>query len=128
MKRAHHLSVITVLPYALYIVFFVYFSGSMRRMDTVHSRVGLCFTGLVEILVSTIASLSVCALGGLKITMVPWQVPSLPVIPASEDRIRSILPAVVIVVGAENMFRLVRVRQAIICLREVTCFSRLMKS
>jgi hypothetical protein len=46
----------------------------MRRMDTVHSRIGLCFTGLVEILVSTITSLSVCAIGGFRITMVPWYV------------------------------------------------------
>jgi hypothetical protein len=44
----------------------------MRQLHTVHSRVGLAFTGLVEIIVSTITSLSVCALAGFKITMVPW--------------------------------------------------------
>lgn len=43
-------------------------------MDTVHSRLGLTFTALVEIAVSTITSLSVCALVGFKITMVPWYV------------------------------------------------------
>ncbi len=44
----------------------------MRQMNTVHSRIGVMFTGLVEITVSTITSLSVCALVGFKITMVPW--------------------------------------------------------
>ncbi|KLO18534.1 hypothetical protein SCHPADRAFT_844758 [Schizopora paradoxa] len=90
MKR-HGISALKLLLYLSYIIFFVYLSGSMRRMNTVHSRIGLCFTGLVEIIVSTIASLSVCALGGLRITMVPW----------------SIFPVVIIFVGAENMFRLV---------------------
>ena len=62
----------TITLFLCYFIFFVYFSGSMRRMDTVHSRVGLCFTGLVEIIVSTITSLSVCAIIGLRITLVPW--------------------------------------------------------
>lgn len=41
-------------------------------MDAVHSRIGLTFTALVEIAVSTITSLSVCAIVGFKVTMVPW--------------------------------------------------------
>ena len=41
-------------------------------MNAVHSRLGVTFTALVEIAVSTITSLSVCALVGFKITMVPW--------------------------------------------------------
>lgn len=44
----------------------------MSRMTTVHSRVGLAFTGIVEIVVSTVTSLSVCALAGFRVTMVPW--------------------------------------------------------
>ena len=80
-------------------------------MDTVHSRIGLCFTGLVEILVSTITSLSVCAIGGFRITMVPWYV----FITSSGEisnvlihsMLRSVLPIVLVVVGAESMFRLV---------------------
>lgn len=44
----------------------------MRQMNAVHSRIGLTFTALVEIAVSTITSLSVCALVGFKVTMVPW--------------------------------------------------------
>lgn len=43
-------------------------------MDAVHSRLGLAFTGLVELLVSTITSVSVCALVGFRVTMVPWLV------------------------------------------------------
>jgi len=44
----------------------------MRQMTSVHSRTGLAFTALVEIFVSTITSLSVCALVGFKVTLVPW--------------------------------------------------------
>ncbi|KAJ6546958.1 sterol-sensing domain of SREBP cleavage-activation-domain-containing protein [Mycena capillaripes] len=71
--------------------FAVYVSWSMRRMDAVHSRIGLTFTALVEITVSTITSVSVCALVGFKVTMVPWE----------------LLPIVIVFVGAENMFNLV---------------------
>lgn len=74
LKKATQFSVITIILYISYVMFFVYFSGSMRRLNTVHSRIGLCFTGLVEILVSTVTSLSVCAIWGLRITMVPWWV------------------------------------------------------
>ncbi|KAF8638836.1 hypothetical protein AX17_001894 [Amanita inopinata Kibby_2008] len=74
-----------------YIGFFVYVAWSVRRMDAVHSRLGVTFTALVEIAVSTITSLSVCALVGFKITMVPWE----------------LLPIVIVFVGAENMFNLV---------------------
>ncbi|KAH8117453.1 sterol-sensing domain of SREBP cleavage-activation-domain-containing protein [Phellopilus nigrolimitatus] len=91
MKNGQRVSLITLTLYLSYIIFFVYFSGSMRRMDTVHSRFGLCVTGLVEILSSTITSLSVCAIGGLRITLVPW----------------GIFPIVIVFVGAENMFRLI---------------------
>jgi hypothetical protein len=63
---------LSITLYAAYVAFFVWFSGSMKSLHTVHSRVGLAFTGLVEIIVSTITSLSVCALAGFKITMVPW--------------------------------------------------------
>lgn len=58
--------------YLAYIGFFAYVAWSVRRMDAVHSRLGVTFTALVEITVSTITSLSVCALVGFKITMVPW--------------------------------------------------------
>jgi hypothetical protein len=46
----------------------------MRRMDALHDRLGVTFTALVEITVSTITSLSVCALVGFQVTLVPWYV------------------------------------------------------
>ncbi|KAJ7118809.1 sterol regulatory element binding protein cleavage-activating protein [Mycena epipterygia] len=82
---------ISALLYLAYTGFFVYVTWSMRRMDAVHSRVGVTFTALVEIAVSTVTSVSVCALVGFKVTMVPWE----------------LLPIVIVFVGAENMFNLV---------------------
>ncbi|KAF8744588.1 Patched family, partial [Rhizoctonia solani] len=79
---------VSVGLYVVYIIIFIQLSGSMRRMDSVHSRFGLTFTGMVEILASTITSVSVCAIAGFRVTMVPW----------------SILPIVIVIVGAENMF------------------------
>ncbi|KDQ12297.1 hypothetical protein BOTBODRAFT_176534 [Botryobasidium botryosum FD-172 SS1] len=84
-------SMVSALLYLTYLIVFVYFSGSFQRMDTVHSRFGLAFTGIVEILASTITSISVCAIWGFRITMVPW----------------GILPIVIVFVGAENMFVMV---------------------
>lgn len=65
-------SAISVFLYLSYASFFVYVFWSIRQIKTVHSRVGVAFTALVEIVVSTITSLSVCALVGFKVTMVPW--------------------------------------------------------
>ena len=69
---ANRRSILLAFSYVAYLAFFVYFGRSMRRMDTVHSRIGLAFTGLVEIVVSTLTSLSVCAIVGFRVTMVPW--------------------------------------------------------
>ncbi|KAK0442985.1 sterol regulatory element binding protein cleavage-activating protein [Armillaria borealis] len=82
---------ISALLYLAYISFAIYVFWSMRQMNTVHSRIGVMFTGLVEITVSTITSLSVCALVGFKITMVPWY----------------LLAIMILFAGAENMFNLV---------------------
>ncbi|KAF4614781.1 hypothetical protein D9613_003272 [Agrocybe pediades] len=84
-------SAISAFLYLAYIGFFAYVAWSVKRMDAVHSRLGVTFTALVEIAVSTITSMSVCALVGFKITMVPWE----------------LLPIVIVFVGAENMFNLV---------------------
>ncbi|KAJ8093044.1 hypothetical protein PM082_020525 [Marasmius tenuissimus] len=84
-------SAISALPYFAYTSFLVYVFWSMRQLTSVHSRTGLAFTALVEIFVSTITSLSVCALVGFKVTLVPWE----------------LLPIVIVFVGAENMFNLV---------------------
>ncbi|TFK34829.1 sterol regulatory element binding protein cleavage-activating protein [Crucibulum laeve] len=82
------LSVFLCFAYAAFVGYIVW---SMRRMDAVHSRLGVTFTALVEIAVSTITSLSVCELVGFKVTMVPWP----------------LLIIVIVFVGAENMFNLV---------------------
>src|SRR6266702_2102383 len=77
MDRAsstHGWSVISAFLYLAYIGFFAYVAWAVRRMDAIHSRLGITFTALVEIAVSTVTSLSVCALVGFKITLVPWQV------------------------------------------------------
>lgn len=66
------ISWISALLYLAYIIVFVHFSGSLRHMHWVHSRFGLAFTGLIEIIVSTITSVSVCAIWGFRVTMVPW--------------------------------------------------------
>ena len=59
----------------------------------VHSRIGLAFTGLVEIAVSTITSVSVCALVGFRVTMVP----------------RELFPIILVFIGVENMSSIVRI-------------------
>jgi hypothetical protein len=43
-----------------------------RTINNLHSKLGVALTGVIEILVSTVTSLSVCALAGFKITMIPW--------------------------------------------------------
>ncbi|KAF8162858.1 sterol regulatory element binding protein cleavage-activating protein [Crassisporium funariophilum] len=90
-STANGWSAISAFLYLAYIGFFAYVAWSVRRMDAVHSRLGVTFTALVEIAVSTITSLSVCALVGFRITMVPLE----------------LLPIVIVFVGAENMFNLV---------------------
>lgn len=91
LARSKSLYSISSFVYLAYGIFFFYVSWSMKRMKGVHTRIGLTFTALFEIAASTITSLSVCALMRFKVNMVPW----------------SLLPIVIIFVGAENMFNLV---------------------
>ncbi|KAG6845686.1 hypothetical protein H0H87_004947 [Tephrocybe sp. NHM501043] len=84
-------SALSTFLYLAYLGFFAYVAWSAGKMTAVHSRLGVTLTALVEIAVSTITSLSVCALIGFKVTMVPWE----------------LLPIVIVFVGAENMFNLV---------------------
>ncbi|KAF5331101.1 hypothetical protein D9619_006037 [Psilocybe cf. subviscida] len=90
-SKANGWSAISAFLYLAYIGFGGYVVWAGHKMDRVHSRLGVTFTALVEIAVSTITSLSVCALFGFKITMVPWE----------------LLPIVIVFVGAENMFNLI---------------------
>ena len=83
---------LSAFTYVTYTVFGVYSFWLFRRMNMVHSRIGLAFTGLVEIVVSTITSVSVCALAGFRVTMVPLE----------------LLPITVLFIGVENMYSIVR--------------------
>ncbi|PWN44271.1 hypothetical protein IE81DRAFT_365022 [Ceraceosorus guamensis] len=71
-----------------YLGFLLYIGRGLVRMRKVHSRFGLAFTGFTELLISMIMSVSICALCGVRLTAVPWE----------------ILPFVIVVVGSENMF------------------------
>lgn len=65
-------SVLTVFIYLAYLALALIFGQSMRKGLPVHNGIGLIFTGAIEMLVSTITSLSVCALVGFRVTMIPW--------------------------------------------------------
>ncbi|EIW60861.1 sterol regulatory element binding protein cleavage-activating protein [Trametes versicolor FP-101664 SS1] len=84
-------SVLSFFPYLAYSAFAIYCFRLFRRLNMVHSRLGLAFTGIVEIVVSTITSVSVCALVGFRVTMVPWEV----------------FPIIVLFIGVENMCSIV---------------------
>ncbi|KIY48308.1 hypothetical protein FISHEDRAFT_73871 [Fistulina hepatica ATCC 64428] len=85
------LGIISAFIYVVYALFLAYLTWSMRRMDGVHSRMGLTFTATVEIVVSTIASLSICALVGFEISLVPGV----------------LLPILIVFIGAEHMINIV---------------------
>ncbi|KAI1784226.1 sterol-sensing domain of SREBP cleavage-activation-domain-containing protein [Ganoderma leucocontextum] len=84
-------TMLSAFTYVTYTVFGVYCFWLFHRMTMVHSRIGLAFTGLVEIVVSTITSVSVCALVGFRVTMVPWE----------------LFPIIVVFIGVENMYSIV---------------------
>ena len=65
-------SVLTVFIYLAYLAFAIVFSQYMRKGLPLHNGIGVIFTGAIEMLVSTITSLSVCALVGFRVTMIPW--------------------------------------------------------
>ncbi|UZJ55388.1 hypothetical protein CBS101457_004708 [Exobasidium rhododendri] len=71
-----------------YIAVFVWLTRSLMKIQNVHSRFGLAFTGVVELIISMTLAISICALCGVRLTLVPWE----------------ILPFVVVVIGSENMF------------------------
>ncbi|KAN0064861.1 hypothetical protein ACQY0O_001918 [Thecaphora frezii] len=71
-----------------YAIVLVYIAQGLVKMRKVHSRFGLAFSGCTELIISMIMSISICALLGIRLTLVPWE----------------LLPFVVVVVGSENMF------------------------
>ena len=74
LSRGGRWSALSAFMYLPYLGFIIYVAWSVRKMNAVHSRLGVTFTALVEIAVSTVTSLSVCALVGFKVTLVPWYV------------------------------------------------------
>lgn len=60
----------TVWGYALVAVYAGY---TMRRMDRVHSRLGLLFTALVTMATSTLLSLAVCKILRFSVDGIPWK-------------------------------------------------------
>lgn len=72
LSRPSHFNLIFVLSNIAIIGIFYSLSGSLRRMTGVHSRFGLACTAAVECCASTLSSISVCSLAGLRLTMVPW--------------------------------------------------------
>lgn len=80
-------------------------------MDTVHDRYGMAFTGIVEIIMSTLCSISACEIVGFRLNMVPRSVPEISLVlvfrRSTSPNHREILPVVIVFVGAENMFTMV---------------------
>jgi hypothetical protein len=101
-------SVLNVFIYLAYFALAITFGHSVRKGLPVHNGIGLIFTGAIEILVSTITSLSVCALVGFRVTMIPWYVLVYLLNPCSNYVSRGIFPLIIVFIGAENMFSLVR--------------------
>lgn len=92
LSLRNRFSMLSVLTYVAYTAFSIYCFVLFRKMNMVHSRIGLAFTGIVEIVVSTITSVSVCSLVGFRVTMVPLE----------------LFPIILVFIGVENMSSIVR--------------------
>jgi hypothetical protein len=87
--------------------FAVWMFRSLRTTPPIHSPIGIIFTGLIEVVASTITSMSVCALVGFKITMLPWYA-QLGFSQKYADVVsRSVFPLIIMFIGAETMSNLV---------------------
>ena len=75
-----------------YALFIIYVSISLSRLNQVHSRFGLAITGIVQLCVSTIMSISLLELCGWRLRLLPW----------------TVVPFVIVVVGVENMLTITR--------------------
>ncbi|WFD20491.1 hypothetical protein MCAP1_002735 [Malassezia caprae] len=83
-----HIQVV-VAGYLLLLLFIFRELVQMRRL---HTRIGMIFTGSVQLVIDLILSLSLCALLGIRLTAVPW----------------SILPFIIVLVGGETMLFVIR--------------------
>lgn len=86
-RRPTHIFLLTAYAFVI-----IYISRGLIKLRKVHSRFGLAFTGTTQLLISMIMSVSICALLGIRLTLVPWE----------------LLPFVIVVVGSENMFSLTK--------------------
>lgn len=73
-----------------YIAMIVWLTRSLFSIRNVHSPFGLAFTACIELVISMTLAISICALSGVRLTLIPWE----------------ILPFVIVVIGSENMFAL----------------------
>lgn len=73
-----------------YVGMFIWLTRNLVKMRKVHSRFGLAFTASIELIISMTMAISICALSGVRLTLLPWE----------------ILPFVIVVIGSENMFAL----------------------
>ncbi|SOV09419.1 related to Sterol regulatory element binding protein cleavage-activating protein [Ustilago sp. UG-2017a] len=86
-RKPTHIFLLTAYAFVI-----IYISRGLIKLRKVHSRFGLAFTGTTQLLISMIMSISICALLGIRLTMVP----------------RELLPFIIVVVGSENMFSLTK--------------------
>uniref|UniRef100_V5EU67 SSD domain-containing protein n=1 Tax=Kalmanozyma brasiliensis (strain GHG001) TaxID=1365824 RepID=V5EU67_KALBG len=86
-RKPTHLFLLTAYAFII-----IYISRGLVNLRKVHSRFGLAFTGTIQLLISMITSVSICALLGIRLTLVPWE----------------LLPFVIVVVGSENMYSLTK--------------------
>lgn len=86
-RKPTHIFLLTAYAFVI-----IYISRGLIKLRKVHSRFGLAFTGTTQLLISMIMSVSICALLGIRLTLVPWE----------------LLPFVIVVVGSENMFSLTK--------------------
>ncbi|TKY85690.1 hypothetical protein EX895_005230 [Sporisorium graminicola] len=86
-RRPTHVFLLTAYAFVI-----IYISRGLVKLRKVHSRFGLAFTGTTQLIISMIMSVSICALLGIRLTLVPWE----------------LLPFVIVVVGSENMYSLTK--------------------
>ncbi|SNX84285.1 related to Sterol regulatory element binding protein cleavage-activating protein [Melanopsichium pennsylvanicum] len=86
-RRPKHIFLLTAYAFVI-----IYISRGLIKLRKVHSRFGLAFTGTTQLLISMVMSVSICALLGIRLALVPWE----------------LLPFVIVVVGSENMFSLTK--------------------
>lgn len=55
-----------------YVVVGIYIVWKIRRFNRIHSKVGLAFTGAIELVATGIISISICWLFGLSVALLPW--------------------------------------------------------